>query len=175
VGLVYGDSRGSNNIRARRGETHVESLLHRFYTHTHDEPATSDVITQLHYVATGYRRRMLIIVVSDEPDVDGRLEAALQELSGRHDLMWVMVSDMPAVGSDEGDTDGYDVATGAYVLGGAVLGPRVVDAYRRREAARVEELEEFLLTRGVGFTRVGASSEIRAKMVGLTQAFQHAG
>ncbi|AGZ49751.1 DUF58 domain-containing protein [Mycobacterium kansasii] len=175
LGMVYGDSRGSANIRARRGETHIESLLQRFYTHTCSQPATSDIVTQLTYVATGYRRRMLIIVISDEPDADRRLAVALQQLSGRHDLMWAMVSDMPAVGSAEGERDGYDVATGGYVLNGATLGPRIIDAYRRREAARIAELDEFLTTQGVQSTRIGGSAEIRAKIVALTEAFQHAG
>ncbi|WP_099287967.1 DUF58 domain-containing protein [Mycobacterium persicum] len=175
LGMVYGDSRGSANIRARRGETHVESVLHRFYSHTFSQPATSDIVTQLTYVATGYRRRMLVIVISDEPDADARLAGALQQLSGRHDLMWAMVSDMPAVGSVEGERDGYDVATGGDVINGATLGTRIVDAYRRREAARITQLDEFLTTRGVQFTRVGGSAEIRAKIVALTEAFQHAG
>ncbi|OOK80058.1 hypothetical protein BZL29_1819 [Mycobacterium kansasii] len=118
---------------------------------------------------------MLIIVISDEPDADRRLAVALQQLSGRHDLMWAMVSDMPAVGSAEGERDGYDVATGGYVLNGATLGPRIIDAYRRREAARIAELDEFLTTQGVQSTRIGGSAEIRAKIVALTEAFQHAG
>ncbi|BBX64637.1 hypothetical protein MSAS_38110 [Mycobacterium saskatchewanense] len=175
VALVFGDSRGSANIRPRRGETHVESLLHRFYAHTSGQPAGSDLVAQLDYAAAGYRRRMLIVIVSDEPDVDARLDAALQQLSGRHDLMWVMVSDMPAVGSAEGERDGYDVATGAYVLNGATLGPRIIAAYRRREAARVAHLEDFLTTRGIGFARIAGSSEIRSELVALTEAFQHAG
>jgi uncharacterized protein (DUF58 family) len=175
IGMVYGDSRGSANIRARRGETHIESLLDRFYTHTVSHPGNSDIVTQLNHVATGYRRRMLVIIVSDELDVDSGLHAALQQLTGRHDLMWVMVSDMPAVGSAEGERDGYDVATGAYVLNGATLGPRIVEGYRRREAARVAHLEQYLTTRAIQFTRIGGSAEIRAKIVGLTEAFQHAG
>jgi uncharacterized protein (DUF58 family) len=175
VALVYGDSRGSANIRARRGETHLESLLQRFYTHTLTQPDTSDIVSQLEYVATNYRRRMLVIVISDEPDVDDRLAAALQPLTGRHDLLWIMVCDMAAVGSTAGERDGYDVATGGYVLNGATLGPRVIDAYRRREAARVAKLEEFLTTRAISFTRIGASTEIRAKLVALTEAFEHAG
>jgi uncharacterized protein (DUF58 family) len=175
LGMVYGDSRGSANVAARRGETHIESLLHRCYAHTLSQPDTSDIVTQLTYVATGYRRRMLVIVVSDEPDVDTRLDAALQQLSGRHDLMWAMISDMPAVGSAEGERDGYDVATGGYVLNGATLGPRVIDAYRRREAARVTQLEQFMTTRGIKCTRIGGSSEIRAKIVAMTEAFEHAG
>ncbi len=175
LGMVFGDSRGSAIIRARRGETHIEHLLHRFYNHTLSQPATSDITTQIDYVATGYRRRMLIIVVSDEPDVDDRLATALQGLFGRHEVMWAMISDMPAVGSAAGERDGYDVATGGYVLNGATLGPRIVDAYRRREASRIAQLEQFLVSRGVQFTRIGASTEIRSKLVAMTEAFQHAG
>ncbi len=176
LAMVYGDSRGSVNIRARRGETHIESLLDRFYSHTLGQPATSDIITQLEYVATGYhRRRMLVIVVSDEPDANDRLHEALQQLTGRHDLMWAMVSDMAAVGSADGERDGYDVATGGYVLNGATLGPRIIDAYRRREATRVAALDEFLTIRGIGHTSIAGSQEIRDKIVAMTEAFEHAG
>ena len=85
---------------------------------------------------------MLIIVVSDEPEIgrmDDPLSQVLVRLSARHDIMWAMVSDMPAVGPD--NTDGFDVATGRFVLNGADLGPRVVTAYRRAEQARRARLE----------------------------------
>lgn len=175
VALVYGDGRGSVNVAARRGETHIEHLLHRFYTHTLQQPARSDIVTQLDYVATHYRRRMLVIVISDEPDIDGRLQAALRRLCGRHELLWAMVADMPAMGSAPDERDGYDVASGAHVLNGATLGPRLIEAYRRREAARIAALEQFLTTNAIPFTRIGASAQIRAKMVALTQDYGHAG
>lgn len=175
LAMVYGDASGSANLRARRGETHIESLLDRFYSQTFSASATSDIVTQLAYAATGYRRRMLVIVISDEPDIDDRLADTLQLLTGRHDLMWAMVSDMAAVGSADGERDGYDVATGGYVLNGATLGPRIIDTYRRREAARAAALDEFLTTRGISHTRVGGSGEIRAKIVAMTEAFEHAG
>jgi uncharacterized protein (DUF58 family) len=174
VALVYGDSRGSANTRNRRGETHIESLLDRFYIHTLSRPGPSDIVTQLDYVATGYRRRMLVIVVSDEPDTDDRLAEALQQLSGRHDLMWVMVSDMPAVGSSDTEPDGYDINTGAFVLNGATLGPRVIAAYRRAELARLAALDTFMTERSIRYTRIGASTQIRTQLVGLTEDFRHA-
>ncbi|ORB77350.1 DUF58 domain-containing protein [Mycobacterium timonense] len=174
IGLVYGDSRGSANTRNRRVETHIESLLDRFYTHTLHQPGSSDIVTQLQYVATGYRRRMLIVVVSDEPDTDDRLADALQQLSGRHDLMWAMVCDMPAVGSSETELDGYDISTGAFVLNGATLGPRVIAAYRRAEQARLAALDTFMTERSIRYTRIGASTQIRTQLVGLTEDFSHA-
>src|SRR6478735_2751428 len=71
IGMVFGDVRGSVDIRLRRGETHIESMLHRFHDAGSDR-AESDIGCQLQYVATHYRHPMLIVVVSDEPDVDDR-------------------------------------------------------------------------------------------------------
>lgn len=175
IGLVYGDSQGSATVAARRGETHVESLLHRFHNHSSGQPARSDIVSQLNFVATGYRRRMLVVVISDEPDADGRLAAVLEQLCGRHDLMWVMVSDMAAVGSAEGELDGYDVTTGAHILNGATLGPKIIEAYRRREADRLATLGRFMTSRAIPCARIGSSAAIRDRIVTLTQEFAHAG
>ncbi|MCT7658499.1 DUF58 domain-containing protein [Mycobacterium deserti] len=171
IGMVYGDTRGCVNMRQRRGETHIESMLHRFYGHTLDRPGPSDIVCQLEYVATHYRHRMLVVVVSDEPEVDARLDDVVTRLAARHDVMWVMVADMPALGH----ANGYDVASGRFVLNSAVLGPRVVAAYRRAEQARVRDLREFMTTRAVPYAVVRGSSEIRARLVELTEVFARAG
>ncbi|OBI94380.1 hypothetical protein A5660_12090 [Mycobacterium alsense] len=173
VGMVYGDRRGSVNIPQRRGESHIEGLLHRWYQHSTTDPGRSDITTQLDYVATHYRHTMLIIVVSDEPEVDDRLNAVLARLSGRHDIMWAMVSDMPAVGPD--NTDGYDVATGRFVLNGADLGPRVVTAYRRAERVRGDRLDAFLTGHAIPYAIIAGSNDIRRELVRLTEVAARAG
>jgi hypothetical protein len=173
IGMVYGDRRGSVNVPDRRGEPHIEGLLHRWYQHTMADPGASDVTAQLDYVATHYRHTMLIIVVSDEPDVDDRLSKVLVRLSGRHDMMWAMVSDMPAVGPD--NTDGFDVATGSFVLNGADLGPRVLDAYRRAEQSRRDRLDAFLSGHAIPHATIAGSNEIRRKLVGLTEVAARVG
>lgn len=171
IGMVYGDTRGCVNIRQRRGETHIENMLHRFYAHTLARPGVSDIGCQLDYVATHYRHSMLVIVVSDEPDIDGRLADAVDRLRARHNVMWAMVSDMSAVD----DRDGYDVGSGRFVLSSAVLGPRVVAAYRRAEQARAHQLSEFLTSRAIPYAAIGASSEIRPRLVEMTEVFARAG
>jgi uncharacterized protein (DUF58 family) len=175
IGMVYGDRRGSVNIVQRRGETHIESMLHRFYSHTLAQPGASDIACQLDYAATHYRHPMLVVVVSDQPDVDGHLNDIVTRLSARHDLMWAMVTDMPAVGAADGDQDGYDVATGSFVLNGASLGPRVVAAYRRAEQNRTRRLAEFMTAHAVPHTTIGGSGEIRPRLVELTEVFARAG
>ena len=112
-------------------------------------------------------------MVSDEPDVDERLSEVLARLTGRHDIMWAMVSDMPAVGPD--NTDGFDVATGRFVLNGADLGPRVVTAYRRAEQVRRARLGAFLTAHSVSHATIAGSDDIRRELVGLTEASARAG
>jgi len=175
IGMVYGDDRGCVNVRQGRGETHIESMLHRFYGHTLANAGASDISCQLDYVATHYRHRMLIVVVSDEPEPTSRLEEDVSRLSGRHDVMWAMVSDIPAVGTPDAAGDGYDVASGRFVIGGANLGPRVVAAYRRAEQKRKSALEEFMTGYSIPHTTVGGSTQIRTRLVAMTEVFARAG
>lgn len=174
IGMVYGDTRGCVNIRQGRGETHIESMLHRFYGHTLAKPGPSDIACQLDYVATHYRHPMLIVVVSDEPEIDDHLEDVVRRLAGRHDVMWAMVSDAPAIGTPDTNADGYDVATGRFVIGGD-LSPRIVAAYRRAEENRRRELEEFMTARAIPHTTINGSRQIRSRLVAMTEVFARAG
>ena len=154
VGLVYGDSRGTAMIQNRRGETHIESVLERFHARSLGDVGPSDIVAQLEFVAEANRRRLLIVVISDEPDVTPALDEVVRRLSGRHDMIWLMIADMPAIDSGEGNQDGFDVATGRFVLGGATLGPRVLAAYREAEERRSAELEGFLASANVRYARI---------------------
>jgi uncharacterized protein (DUF58 family) len=166
IGMVYGDRRGCVNVPQQRGESHTEGLLHRWFQRATSKPGRSDVGAQLEYVATHYRHSMLIIVVSDEPDVDDRLGEVLTTLTGRHDILWAMVPDMPAAGPDS--ADGYDVTTGRFVLNGSDLGSRVVAAYRRAEHARRNRLTAFLTAHAIPHATIAGSTEIRRELVRLT-------
>jgi uncharacterized protein (DUF58 family) len=175
VGMVYGDARGCVNIRLRRGETHIESMLHRFYGHALAQPGPTDIACQLDYVATHYRHPMLIVVVSDEPDIDTRLDETVTRLAARHEVMWAMVSDMPVVGFGPTGRDGFDVATGRFVFGQAAMEPRIVASYHRAEERRRRELDEFLTGRAIPHTTIDASSQIRTRITKMNEVFARAG
>lgn len=174
IGMVYGDSRGSVDVRPRRGESHIEGMLEQFYLHSRGDIGTSDIVTQLDHVGVHYRRRMLLLVVTDEPDVTDRLHAAVTRLTGRHELVWLAISDMPAVGGEMGEESSYDVATGRLVPDGASLGPAVLAAYRRAEQQRAAELDEFFVIRGVPFVRIAGSGEIRSRLLEVSEAYRNA-
>jgi uncharacterized protein (DUF58 family) len=175
IGMVFGDARGCVDIALRRGETHIESMLHRFTHHTTEQPAASDVVAQLDWVARHHRHSLLIVVVSDEPDADERLGAVLRPLATQHDVMWAMVADMPAVASPDDDHAGWDVRDGRTVLSGVELGPAVVAAYRRAESARRQRLSAFMAAHGVPYAVIDGSSDIRRALAEMTEVFHRVG
>jgi hypothetical protein len=118
---------------------------------------------------------MLVIVVSDEPEIDARLDDVLTRLRARHDVMWAMISDMPAVAPGGGDEAGFDVATGRFVLSAATLGRRVVAAYQRAEALRRRQLDEFMTAHAIPYITIVGSHEIRPNLIQLTEVFSRAG
>jgi uncharacterized protein (DUF58 family) len=173
IGMVFGDHRGCVEIRLRRGETHVEHMLHRFTDHTASRPGPSDIVTQLDWVNRHHRHPRLVFVVSDEPDVDERLTDVVSRLTGRHDVLWAMVADAPAVGSAEDETNGYDVRDGGFVLS-ADLGPRVIDAYRSAETERRQRLSTFMTSHGIPHAVVRGSASIRNALSAMTEVHARA-
>lgn len=170
IGMVYGDARGSINVRLRRGENHVENMLARYHDHLSGQQGASDIVCQLTYVADHYRHTMLVVMVSDEPDPTPELEAALQRLAGRHDLLWAMVADRSAA-----EDGGFDVASGRPVLGFAAADPRVVAAYRRAEQHRAARTTELLNRHAIAHTTITSSKGIRTHIAGLTRVGSRAG
>jgi uncharacterized protein (DUF58 family) len=174
IGMVYGDSRGAATVRSRRGENHIEGMLEQFYVHSRGDIGTSDIVAQLDHVARSHRRRLLLAVVTDEPDISPELDDIVTRLRGLHELVWLAVADMPAVGADLGQNAAYDVADGRFVPDSTTLGPRVVAAYRAAEQQRAAAIDDFFLTRAVPFVRIASSTEIRPKIVELTEAYRNA-
>ncbi|MGE2832827.1 DUF58 domain-containing protein [Mycobacterium sp. SMC-4] len=173
IGMVYGDARGSINVRLRRGENHVENLLQRYHAHIAEQRGHSDIVCQLTYVAEHYRHTMLIVVVSDEPEPTPELDAALTRLAARHDMMWAMIADLPAV--DVGADGGFDVATGRPVLGSAAADVRVAAAYRRAEQQRAARVAEMMTRHAIPHTTIASNSDIRLRVAGLTRMSSRAG
>jgi uncharacterized protein (DUF58 family) len=173
IGMVLGDRRGCVDIRLRRGETHIESMLHRYQQHaTDDDPAPSDIIVQLSWVARRYRHRLLIVVVSDEPDISDRLAEVLRSLTARHDVLWAMVADMPAVHPDAQHRKSYEITDGRPILDD--LDADVIEAYRRAEAQRREQLTEFLTLQRIPHARITGSARILPALTTMTGVYTRA-
>ncbi|MUM33809.1 DUF58 domain-containing protein [Mycolicibacterium sp. CBMA 361] len=137
MGLVYGDATGSAHMPNRRGEAHLED-----------------------YVQHHFRRRHIVFVISDEPDVGAELDEQFRKVAARHDVYWVTVRDAPLIGAPGMGGEGYDVDSGRTLLREEILGHRVLEAYRKAEAQREAAFEQYVNSSAIPCARVSGSSEL---------------
>ena len=152
-------------------------MLHRYYGTRWPSPGASDISGQLNYVATHYRRpyadRGGLRRARGRQPLEEVLDSAAPH---SHDVMWAMVSDIARGRARRRRPETATTSpSGRFVIGGANLGPRVVAAYRRAEQKRKSELEEFMTGYSIPHTTVGGSTQIRTRLVGMTEVFARAG
>lgn len=160
MGLVYGDATGSAHMPNRRGEAHLEHILERVNRHQVADSARSELATQLDYVQQHFRRRHIVFVISDELDVSPRLAEQFRKVGARHDVYWITVRDAPLIGVPAFGGEGYDVESGRTLLREEILGPRVLEAYRRAEAKREAAFAEYVDSSAIPCARISASGEL---------------
>ena len=156
MGLVYGDATGSAHMPNRRGEAHLEHILERVNRHQVADSDRSDIAMQLEYVQHHFRRRHIVFVISDEPDVSPRLDEQFGKVAARHDVYWVTVRDAPLMGVPAFGGEGYDVVSGKTLLREEILGHRVLEAYRRAEARREADFEQYVNGSAIPCARISA-------------------
>jgi len=160
MGLVYGDTTGSARMPNRRGEAHLENILERVNSHQVAGSGRSDIRVQLEYVQHHFKRRHIVFVISDEPDVSPQLDEQFRKVAARHDVYWVTVRDAPLIGVPALGGEGYDVDSGSTLLREEILGRRVLEAYRKAEAQRQAAFEDYVNTSGIPCARVAGSGEL---------------
>jgi uncharacterized protein (DUF58 family) len=160
ISLVFGDDRGSSIEPGKTGEDHLEQIL-TLINNTHIEVGNaSNIVRQLEFIAANLDKRYAIYIVCDEPRVTQELVAAAMAVRGRNTIHWLLIEDLDIFGLPDTADEVLDVGTGRALLTPSVLGHRVLDAYRRAEAARWAQWQAFTAQLGSPFYRISASSDI---------------
>ncbi|MGE2737945.1 DUF58 domain-containing protein [Mycolicibacterium vaccae] len=169
VSLVYGDDRGSSVQPGKTGEDHLEQLLSLVNAADTSVGHGSNIVRQLDFVARNLDKRYAVYIVCDQPAVTAELAAVTSAVRSRNTIHWFVIEDADILGGPGAADEVLDVATGAALLGPAVFGSRVMQAYRHAEAARAAQWETFAGQMGTTFSRISSSSDIRSALAALTQ------
>lgn len=93
VSLVAGNAEGSYYLPLKGSNAHLERILQYIDSGADMEGVRSDLAVQLEYIARTIRRRMMVIVISDDGALGERHERLLRRLGAQHELMWLTVGD----------------------------------------------------------------------------------
>ncbi len=106
VGLVAGDSQSNTYLPFKGNNPHIEQLLQHIHKSTNLQSAPSRIINQLEYISQHLRRKMMLVVITDESELTSEHQQILRRLCARHEIIWVTISD--SSGLDE-KQEFYDI------------------------------------------------------------------
>ena len=160
VGLVAGDAESSVYRRPESTEAHLERVLQVMWSRTTLASADSDLEGSLAYVATSFRRRMILLVISDDRPTTVAEIAALRRLAVQHEILWVTVADADPTRSDWARDDVFDVSDGEGIP--AILrSTRSVREHFARESRRqISDRQQMLDDMQIASARLTSSDDL---------------
>ena len=168
VGLVRGDAKSTVVHPMRGNEAHLERLLRAIDSATQLDGEQSNLATQLQWIVRNVRRRLLLLIVADDVELDAGFGDLLRRLHVQHEILWITVEDADPTSVDAARTT-VDVAD-HYALPTLVrTSTRVRAAYAEAVAARVRASNTVLDSAGINHTRVGSSDEVLTAVFALLE------
>lgn len=169
ISLVYGDDRGSSVEPGKVGEDHLEQILTLISDADIEIGNPSSIVRQLEFVAGSLDKRYAVYIVCDQPDVTPELVQAAMAVRGRNAIHWLIIEDLDVIGRHDGPEEVLDVATGRALLTPTLLGDRVLEAFRRAEAARHAQWQSFTAQLGSPFVRIASVADVGPALMQLAQ------
>jgi uncharacterized protein (DUF58 family) len=103
VALVHGDAENQHVRPPDTGELHLERLLATVHDAIRPDGPPSDLAAVLRYAARAIRRRTILVVVSDEPEVSAETADALRRLTAQHEVLFLTIGDLdPTAAATDG-------------------------------------------------------------------------
>jgi len=181
VGLVTGDAAGSALVPLGGTEGHLERLLQIIHARASLQGSPSDFAGQLDYVARRFRRRMLLVIISDDQALTGAgstasdLRPLLRRLHAQHEMLWVSIADADLVAATPRGAELLDVQTFGELPEFLRRDPQVRREYTERATAQTTETRDILDRIGIVSTRIESTRDVVPKLFRLLERHNHAG
>ncbi|MEO8863160.1 MAG: DUF58 domain-containing protein [Candidatus Saccharimonadales bacterium] len=109
IALVAGDKSHVQHMPLKGSTPHLERLLKHIDDHISLKSDTSQLSNILDYVARTIRRRMMLIIISDETEFTDDDERLFRRLQAQHEVMFIRIDDSSPGNQEIIDEAIYDV------------------------------------------------------------------
>ncbi|MBP7775174.1 MAG: DUF58 domain-containing protein [Candidatus Saccharimonas sp.] len=171
VGMVSGDKGHSRYHPLKTGMTHLERLLQVIDTSVVDESDESNIASQLEYVVRNVRRKMIVVVISDEIEFDESVRSVVKRLRAQHEILWLRVSDADlTMRSFIADVEQIGHILPAFIR----RNKTVMAAFQREEAENRQKFERELNRMAIATETVSSEEEAVPKVFRLLERHRSA-
>lgn len=170
VGLVAGDAGHSSYLPFKGNTPHVEHLLQSIHAATSLTSAPSNIVNQLEYIAKNLRRKMMIIVISDDHELTAAHQHVLRRLRAQHEILWLSIGDASGLDDDEW----YDIDAVALLPYSIRRHRQFRETFMTEEAARLTERTRQLERLGIVSERITGDTAVVPTLFRALERQKHA-
>ncbi len=168
VGMVSGDKGHSRYHPLKTGMTHLERLLQVIDTSVVDESDESNIASQLEYVVRNVRRKMIVVVISDEIEFDESVRSVVRGYA--HSTNLAARSDADLTCARFADVEQIGHILPAFIR----RNKTVMAAFRREEAENRQKFERELNRMAIATETVSSEEEAVPKVFRLLERHRSA-
>ncbi|MDR1799732.1 MAG: DUF58 domain-containing protein [Bifidobacteriaceae bacterium] len=173
MGLTWGDQKGCHLLPPKGARGHVELILNTIAKAATAQAAPADLSGLLAYAGQAVRKRGIVVLITDDADLDPAGFAALKRLHLQHEVLMVSIADMePSAATARSP---LDIETGVLIPDAVRRHPAVVAEQAAIRARKRAALTRSLGTLGIAEGRVEAEATMVHTMIGLFERHQHVG
>lgn len=174
VGLVAGDSQRINHLPLKESRPHIERILQYIDTHARLDAPSSNLVGLLDYIKRTIKKRMMLIIISDNLQFAAAQEQLLRRLGAQHELMFIAVDDVDPSDDAWKTRSVYDVEQPA-VLPMFVRSQKAVEqAYQKYVHDQWKQASRTLERLRISSVRVKSEAEVIRQIVRLLEKQKHA-
>jgi uncharacterized protein (DUF58 family) len=144
VAMVAGDDSSTTYLPLKGSNQHLETLLQHIEKKATLQAADSNLVRQFDYIARSIRRRMMIVVVSDDMELNDDHKRLLRRLGAQHELMWITIGDSDVLQQQSTGADAYDVSDTVTVPAFLLKDKQVAAEFAKTSAERNQVMQQQL-------------------------------
>lgn len=163
ISATFSENGAVRHFPFSTGIMNVESILAGYDRAVTDENV-SELEQPLEFIAKNFRRRMIILIVTDARGIQNIPERLVRQLMALHDVILVGVNDADAFG------DGvFDMAGGSYIPEFFSKDKKLIEIERGRRLEIEAECRDKLKRLGVSFSMIDNTDDMDEQIVGLLE------
>ena len=174
VGLVAGDSAHITHLPLKESRPHVERILQYIDTQTTLEAPSSNLIGLLDYIKRTIRRRMMLIIISDNLQFAEAQEQLLRRLGAQHEMLFIAVDDVDPSDEAWNKRELYDIETPGELPQFVRSQKEVEEAYQKFVHDQWAVANRTLDHLRISSVRIKSEEEVISQLVRLLEKQKHA-
>ena len=174
VGLVAGDEGHIKYVPLKDTSSHVERLLQYINLNTSIESPVSNLTSLLDYVRRNIRKRMMLIIISDNIQFADVEEQLLRRLGAQHELLFIAIDDLNPSDDAWNRQDVFDVESTVFLPTYIRSQKKITRLYQEAVAEKWTKANHLLERMGIMTVRIDSEDTVVGNIIRLLEKQKHA-